>query len=317
MSTRHSQLGAEVAQQVLSYVRRNRLQPGARLTERGLAAEFGVSRSPVRAALQLLLERGLVRQAPQGGYVIGEVGTSLDAHQAEVPQSAVEQLYLQIVRQRFARQLPEELTEADLMRRLGASRAQLRNALTRLAGEGLVQRRRGFGWRFLPIIDTREADWESYEFRIAVEPAAIRSADFVVDVERLQHCRTVHQQLLDGMIEKLSGARFFEINTEFHEMLAEFAHNRYFLQAVQQQNKLRRAVEYESFVWSERMKQSCKEHLDIMDALLAGDREWAATLMVHHLKVSQRSSLPFRSSKSAVQGVPEDEAGGTDGSHRA
>ncbi|HYE50731.1 MAG TPA: GntR family transcriptional regulator [Azospirillaceae bacterium] len=294
-----SQLGTEIAQQILGHIRRQRLNPGARLTERALAAEFGVSRSPIRAALKLLADKGVLAPKPEsGGYVLARTPDEAGA-EPEVPASPVEALYLGLVRDRFAREIPDEVSEADLMRRYDVSRAMLMHALVRLANEGLVQRRRGHGWRFLPIIDTADADWESYEFRLAIEPAAIRAETFRADLERLRQCRLQHVEMLAGLINRVTGARFFETNIEFHEMLAEFSGNRYFLQSIQQQNRLRRAAEYESFVWSERMRESCQEHINILDALIAGDREWAAALMVHHLKLSQRSNLPFRGGKAA------------------
>ena len=42
--------------------------PGHRLTEEGLCAEFSVSRSPVREALNALVENGLVEKRPRVGY---------------------------------------------------------------------------------------------------------------------------------------------------------------------------------------------------------------------------------------------------------
>lgn len=44
--------------------------PGHRFTEEGLCAEFGVSRSPVREALRMLVENGLVDKEPYRGYSV-------------------------------------------------------------------------------------------------------------------------------------------------------------------------------------------------------------------------------------------------------
>jgi DNA-binding GntR family transcriptional regulator len=53
-----------------------RLPQGTRLVERDLAAGFGVSRGPVRSALQVLEAEGLVKAVPSGGMV--SAGFSLD-----------------------------------------------------------------------------------------------------------------------------------------------------------------------------------------------------------------------------------------------
>ena len=41
--------------------------PGYRFTEEGLCEEFGVSRSPVREALRILVEKSLVDKEPRKG----------------------------------------------------------------------------------------------------------------------------------------------------------------------------------------------------------------------------------------------------------
>ena len=44
--------------------------PAHRFTEEELCAEFGVSRSPVREALHMLVENGLVHKEPHRGYTV-------------------------------------------------------------------------------------------------------------------------------------------------------------------------------------------------------------------------------------------------------
>jgi DNA-binding GntR family transcriptional regulator len=71
--------GANVAEQNLSesiYVRlserilRRDFLPGQRFTEEALCEEFGVSRSPVREALHMLAEGGLIEKRPKLGYSV-------------------------------------------------------------------------------------------------------------------------------------------------------------------------------------------------------------------------------------------------------
>ena len=47
--------------------------PGHRFTEEGLCEEFGVSRSPVREALRMLVENKLVDKAPHKGYSVKQL----------------------------------------------------------------------------------------------------------------------------------------------------------------------------------------------------------------------------------------------------
>lgn len=47
--------------------------PGHRFTEEGLCEEFGISRSPVREALRMLVENKLVDKAPHKGYSVKQL----------------------------------------------------------------------------------------------------------------------------------------------------------------------------------------------------------------------------------------------------
>ena len=51
----------------------NRLKPGERLMELRLAAELGVSRTPVREAIQLLEREFLVGREPRRGMVVAQI----------------------------------------------------------------------------------------------------------------------------------------------------------------------------------------------------------------------------------------------------
>src|SRR2546427_1782317 len=53
------------------------LEPGQRLTEEWLAAEFGVSRIPVREAIRTLASEGFVRSERYGGTFVTELNADM------------------------------------------------------------------------------------------------------------------------------------------------------------------------------------------------------------------------------------------------
>jgi DNA-binding GntR family transcriptional regulator len=55
--------------QIIEIARSDGARPGDRLFEHRLAQRLGVSRGPVRAALQVLAEAGLAGTIPNRGYV--------------------------------------------------------------------------------------------------------------------------------------------------------------------------------------------------------------------------------------------------------
>lgn len=275
---------ARLAGQIVAYIRTKALPTGSHLPEQALSRRFHVSRTPVRAALSLLADQGVIEHRRNRGYFTRQDASGLDA--ATVPESDEERIYLRIANDRMTRELPDQVSEADLLRRYGAARSVLSRALQRLVREGLVEKRPGRGWTFAPVLDSEEAHDASYRFRLAIEPAALLEPGFKLDEARAARSRAAQEALVSGSYQEITAIDLFEINAEFHELLADASGNQFFLQAVKQQNRLRRFVNYQWIYGPERAIETCREHIAIMDALESGDRFWASNLMRRHLEVS-------------------------------
>jgi DNA-binding GntR family transcriptional regulator len=160
----------------------------------------------------------------------------------------------------------------------------VQRVLTRLAEVAAVQRKPGHGWRFHPSISDSEARAESYRFRILIEPAALMEPTFRLDPGWAAEMRRRHEQMLEMPWNETASIALYEMNAAFHEGLASASGNRYFLVAVQQQNRLRRFGNYDWTFGHERVVVNCREHLAILDHLEAGERVDAALLMRQHLE---------------------------------
>lgn len=300
-----NQLALELSGKVVQFCRDRQLRAGDRLAERKLAEAFGVSRSPIRAALRVLEERSIVRRQ-QRAHVLAVDASDLGDLSLEVPPAAAEELYVRILRDRFADRLPEQVSEADLLRDYGTTRSTLVKTLMRLNHDGHVSRSAGRGWIFHETLGTVEAYRASYEFRLAIEPAALSSPNYRVEKARAQALLDRHLEFLRSGPETISAAQWFALDAELHEMLASFSGNEFFLQGIQIQNRLRRVVEIESFYANERVKDSFEEHIAILEALLKDDRTWAATLLTRHLKLARQSTEVFLTADDAGPGEAED-----------
>lgn len=64
-----------VYEELLAQIQDMRLEPGRRLNETELAGALGVSRTPLREALRLLLAEELLEQLPTGGMVVRRLST--------------------------------------------------------------------------------------------------------------------------------------------------------------------------------------------------------------------------------------------------
>lgn len=287
-----NRLALELAEAIVRHCADEALPVGSKLTERKLAGAFGVSRSPIRSALQVLEERDVLARAGSS-YVLARDPSALSGINLGVPTPAVEELYVRMLRDRFAGSIAEHFSEADLMRFYGVTRGMLMKALMRLAEDGYVSRNAGRGWTFSEMLGSVEAHYASYEFRKAVEPAALSSPNYRIDHSRVQRLLDKHLALLDPGNPPVDGATWFALDAELHEMLVSFSGNEFLLRAIRNQNCLRSVVEIESYYANERVKESFEEHIEILKALLNNDREWAATLLTRHLELACQSTEVF------------------------
>lgn len=291
--TLKNELRRKLAQEIALYIKDANLEVGSRLTEKALCDAFNVSRTPVRAALKSLSEAGIIRHVRNRGYFTQMAAAKIS--EDPVPQSDEELLYLRLTRDRFEGELDKEFTEADLVRRFDVPRSTLTRVLQRLLLERLIEKRPGRGWSFAEILDSEQAHDESYRFRLCIEPAALLESTFTIDEERLTRCRNQHEDILAGKAKSISSIAFFEINADFHQMLADFSGNRFFREAMRQQNNLRRVISYQWVYGAERVGETCQEHLAIIEAIVARDGMWAASLLRNHLSGASQLS-PYRES---------------------
>lgn len=288
-----SPLQIDLARRILERIKDSGWGPGTRVSAPELARIFGVSRSPISAALELLTDQGILEPMETRGLQVARDVSGIDPEEI-LPTSPLEELYRRMMRERALGELPQEVSEAELMPRYGISRGVVRKLLLRFAAEGLAQRLPGHGWRFADSLVDRDAYRESYEFRIAVECAALRSPHFKADPQQLAPIRRAHERIVAESRGTTGGDEWFRINAAFHEILAACSGNRFLTEAVRQQNNLRRMQESAGFeeLPTERVEQSCLEHLAILDAIEAGEMEWAEALLRQHLRQASEFATP-------------------------
>lgn len=282
----------DAARQALDMVVRRKLKPGDHLSEQLVADGAGISRTPARRALKLLEQAGIVERKSNRGYFLRYA-----AHEAldllEFPTTADDAMYLQIARDWFEGRIPETVTESDLRRRFGIGRLVLGRTLLRLAEDDIVVRAPGQGWGFLPTLNTEEAHDASYRFRSCIEPAAILEPTFSLAKEAADLCRARHQHVLAHRLEQVPMSRIFDIDAQFHTLVAMSSGNPFFTAAIERQNRLRRLVEYFAQTGKSRLQASLREHLEILDLLARGSRTAAAERMQAHLERSSRIKPVF------------------------
>jgi DNA-binding GntR family transcriptional regulator len=287
---RMSPLQLDLAERIGREIIAGELHAGQHLTEEWLGTRFEVSRTPVRAALKLLAQFDMIEYRPNAGYFVrtGVVGRAMPDFSGTGVTS--DELYRTLVADRARKLLPDAVTDKELLSRYQVSRSLMNKTLVRMSADGLIEKRKGQGWRFLPALETPEALAESYRFRMLIECGGLLEPTFSADPTQLQRCIDAHQRLMQLPDGALSPTEFLSLNAAFHEMLARFSGNRFILQAVQQQNQLRRLEEHDAFYRLGRLQESCNEHLQILHAVEKNDLEWAAALMRRHLSTAMSSA---------------------------
>ncbi|MBS7699851.1 MULTISPECIES: GntR family transcriptional regulator [unclassified Chelatococcus] len=291
MARSSNQSRHRLANQILDLIRDAKFEPGHHLREQQLGDLLGVSRTPIRAALMLLTELGIVEARRNQGFFLIKPFDALHRIEIEVPTSLDQSLYEQLVRDRLAGILPQSLTQSEIAQRYDVDRVVMLRTLGRLSEDGLIARNKGHGWTFLPTLDSKLALHSSYDFRLTIEPASFLLSTFKPDMAALERARLQHMYLASHPdISGVDSMQLFSTDASFHEMFAEFSGNVFFLQAVQQQNRLRRLLEFGGYRNRRRVREWCKEHLAIIDAVLAGDYRRASEVMHAHLSNAVGSS---------------------------
>jgi DNA-binding GntR family transcriptional regulator len=275
--------------QIKQYIGAERLAGGTRLTERALSERFQVSRSPVREALKRLAGEGILEEQADGGHAVSQAGTLLAGapEHSFTPPDPLEEAYFAIAEDRLAGNLPERVTENEFARRYDVTRAQLAAVLRRMAHEGWIERLPGHGWRFRPVLTSADTYDQGYRFRILIEAAGILEPTFRVDKGALERCRQQQRELLEH-IHEVSAADIFDANTLLHETIAACSGNVFILDSLKRLNSLRRLMEYRKSFDRAAAARRCREHLDLIDLLLAGRQEAAADFIRLHLRDAAR-----------------------------
>lgn len=178
----------------------------------------------------------------------------------------------------------QRLPEVNIAVQMGVSRTPVREALRRLASEGLVLIIPNSGARLAS--PTRREMEDTYAVReqlecIAVSIAATRISD--------RNLRRLDDAILEEekAFEEKNLELYLEVNENFHRIIAESSGNRVLAEYVE--NILARTnayiVFYDPFYDIEN-NPSISQHKVIAQALKEKDREKAVDLMREHLKLS-------------------------------
>jgi DNA-binding GntR family transcriptional regulator len=175
----------------------------------------------------------------------------------------------------------QRLVETALSERLGMSRAPIREAMRRLAEEGLVVESANRG-SFVAVIGPTDLV-DLYHFRVAVEEMAAR-----LFVRHEGKVSTLRQPLskMQAAAEAGDVAAVVRQEIAFHREILRQSQNPYLRSAFERlSGPIQMALSIDDAAYSD-LKAVADEHLEVMAALAGDDESAAAATMRQHILAS-------------------------------
>ncbi|MBE9639626.1 GntR family transcriptional regulator [Salipiger mangrovisoli] len=287
---RSADLAQKISNRVIREIAEGHYNAGDRLTTQSIADRYGVSRTPVRSALGLLADQGILGQVPNRGYFVSR--TIPDGALTATNQDELTREYQSLAEDWIRDRIPEEMTELALRERYSWTKVRTQELLGRAQREGWAERKEGYGWRFLPVAKTPEAFDQIYRFRIANEPVAMLEPTFKIDFRKLAELREVQEKLVHADPATMPNETILQHGADFHESLVAMSGNPFFLIALERVNRMRRLMEYRARVDRGRLANECGEHLEILTLLEQERISEASARLRRHLEDARDRKAP-------------------------
>jgi DNA-binding GntR family transcriptional regulator len=206
-------------------------------------------------------------------------------HTASTPEPSLTSAAYDALKRRLLHgefRIGHRLAEVALADELGVSRTPVREALARLHAEGFVVRLPEGGYS--PAAPDLHTIAELYVVRRGLEFTALHEPEH--DPGAL---RALHDDWLAFDPQPSAPDPDFVLHDEdFHIRLAESSGNRSLAEILTRVSERIRIVRIQDFLSADRIRKTIAEHLSIVEAMLADDRELADRRLNRHLAISRR-----------------------------
>jgi DNA-binding GntR family transcriptional regulator len=172
------------------------------------------------------------------------------------------------------------INEQKLAQELDMGEVPVREALQLLAHENLVYVTPRHG---LYVADVDVSDLEQIsEIRLSLETLCARLAAQRATSDDLVVLEALRQEQAGVPAEDMH--RLFDLDHKFHQVIARAAQNRYLAQTLERLFGLSRRLWYLVLPHLGYLPASVEEHLDLVEAIRAGDADRAGQIMHEHVE---------------------------------
>lgn len=182
----------------------------------------------------------------------------------------------------------ETISEAVLQERLGIGRTPIREALLRLAQEGLVTilPRRGMIASEISVVEIHEV----FELRLYLEGLAARLAAARLTPE--------DEPLLDEVLQAAqqppdSPTYHLAVDTQFHNTIVQIARNRHLYETLERLRSISLRLQYLTKTRMVQARDELSDYDRIIAAIRARDAERSEALMREHIAAAKQRALAF------------------------
>ncbi|MBB3285797.1 MULTISPECIES: GntR family transcriptional regulator [Rhizobium] len=273
---------------------------GLVVTEAALAGLVGSSRAPVRQALQLLLEDGLIARFDGRGFIVGVPGTppkrvKLDNYLGNLldensgrPAFAWQALYEDVERIVVHRSVfgRYRINENELARHFGVGRGVARDVLLKLETLGITEKDDNFRWSIVPLDAQRIRDL--YEVREQIEPVALASA---LDGLSSDHVEAMLARLSQALADypDVTASTMYELELDLHLRSLQACPNKEFLNILKRTHCI---LTLSKHIVGSRIKRPdhepfLAEHIGVFEMVQKRDEQGLRKAMRDHISNSQ------------------------------
>ncbi|MGI6028681.1 MAG: GntR family transcriptional regulator [Candidatus Heteroscillospira sp.] len=207
-----------------------------------------------------------------------------------VINSTIQEQVYQIIRHEVVNRVfheGEQLKEAELAQRFNVSRSPVREALHRLAGDGMLTIIPNRG------IFVKEFD-EKYiidvlELRSLLEQRAIVQSRHKLNpvlTDKMNDMRCEMTKLIEN--NDISLDKHAALDTEFHNFIMDINDNTFISEVAAKISALNSMFRYISLKNGDRAIESQREHIAMIDTMLSGDTEQATEIYKKHIEGTKR-----------------------------
>ncbi|GAB1823205.1 GntR family transcriptional regulator [Herbidospora sp. RD11066] len=168
-----------------------------------------------------------------------------------------------------------------LAAQFGVSATPVREAMLDLAKEGLVEAVRNKGFRVTEMSDSDLDDITEIRRLIEVPTVAkLAESGLDADFERL---RPLAREIVTSA-ERGDLLTYVNADLRFHVELLSLAGNAHLVEVVRELRSRARLYGLKSLADAGKLVDSAREHIELLDALISGDRRAAEHVMRHHIQ---------------------------------